>query len=629
MVDIGAVDLMPENHTIADVLPQLNNSLFIPCLQRDYCWSQKQVEMLWDSLLRGLPLGSLLMWDSNVKNREDPAYQFIQHYVDERGYSHEEEVIRYSERLPNFPDSYTLILDGQQRLTSFYIGIYGSYTTRIHGAWKKNKNSYNRRHLYLDLFSGEENDDYDRELVHEFDFRKSGGLNSAGDSYWLEVRMLLDDDDGLTEDAFLSKEQFLDRVRNDLPPSISDAERFGALDSAEKLWCGVNERESILYETTMTNGKTARELFIRRNKGGIELTGVDILLALLTGYWDTGGKEETPTDAKNEIEQFTERLSSNERLSEEGFTFGKRFTLRTLLLLSGETPSFRKDGRYDGELLKEAENIFRNDKFEQAVEDAFGLAADLGFHDAALSSKTIVIPVIQFLYENDYDTSGENEQIHYWLATTVLNGIFGDIGSQQVLETAREHIRESDTDKFPAREILEDLSSRGTTTHLDEEVLDQLLEEVNYNSGSRRNVLLTHLYRGKRRAGHPEYEVDHIFPRKKLADRQYLEKRGVEPEQVDWFKKNRDHIANLQLLSSDGRNQSKSDLDFVEWLKQVEAGKVENLTDKTNYFSIHRVPSDEALHNYTEFESFLLGESGRIQIIRKELKQTLPLNSLA
>jgi hypothetical protein len=81
-----------------------------------------------------------------------------------------------------------------------------------------------------------------------------------------------------------------------------------------------------------------------------------------------------------------------------------------------------------------------------------------------------------------------NENIHYWLATTVSNSIFGDIGSQQVLETAREHVG----DEFPVMEIFEDLSDRGTTTHLDEEVLDQLLEEVNYQSGSRRNVLLTH-----------------------------------------------------------------------------------------------------------------------------------------
>jgi hypothetical protein len=569
------------------------------------------------------------MWDSDIENRKDPAYQFIQHYVDERGYSHEEEVNRYSERLPDFPDSYSLILDGQQRLTSFYIGIYGSYTTRIHGAWKQNESSYNRRHLYLDLFSGEKNDNHDRELVHEFDFRKSGGLNSKGDSYWLRVGDLVKNNHELTEDTFFGKEQFLDKVRNELPTSLSDAERSDAIDSAEQLWQGVNKRKAILYETTMTNGKTARELFIRRNKGGIELSGVDILLALLTGYWDTGGEEETPTDAKNEIEQFTERLSGNKRLSEEGFTFGKRFTLRTLLLLSDETPSFRKDGRYDGELLIEAEKIFRDNEFEQAVEDAFELAADLGFHDAALSSKTVVIPVIQFLHENDYDTSEGNENIHYWLATTVLNGVFGDIGSQQVLETAREYVRESNGDKFPVMEILNDLSGRGTTTYLDEEVLDRLLDEVNYQSGSRRNVLLTHLYRGDRRAGHPGYEVDHIFPRGKLADRQYLEKQGVEPEQVDWFKQHRDHIANLQLLSSDGENQSKGDRDFSDWLERVEAGKVDNLTDKADYFKTHRIPSDEAQHEYPQFKRFLLGESGRTQIIKEELMQTLPLNSSA
>jgi len=584
--------------------------------------------MLWDSLLRGLPLGSLLVWDRDVKNREDPAYQFIQHYVDERGYSHEEEVRRYSERLSDFPESYSLILDGQQRLTSFYIGLYGSYTTRIHGAWKKNASSYNRRHLYLDLFSGEVSDDRDRGLVHEFDFRKSGGLSSTGDSYWLRVDSLIDHSGELTEDAFQNIEQFKDEVHAELPASLSDTERADAIESAELLWRGVNEQEAIVYQTTLTDEKTARELFIRRNKGGIELSGVDILLALLTGYWDTV-EDGTPTDAKNEIERFTDRLSGHERLSEEGFTFGKRFTLRTLLVLSDETPSFRKDGRYDGERLTEAEEIFRDDEFKQAVKDAFELAADLGFHNAALSSKTVVTPVVQFLYEYDYDISGSNENIHYWLATTVLNGIFGEIGSQQVLETARDHIKNSAGGEFPAEEILDDLSGSGTTTHLDEAVLDSLLDEVSYQSGPRRNVLLTHLYQGNRRAGHAEYEVDHIFPRGKLGDRDFLESQGVAPEQVSWFKESRDHIANLQLLSSTGENQSKGDRDFSDWLERVGAGKVEGVDTKDEYFETHRVPPDEIRHEYAQFESFLMGDSGRKQLIREQLRQTLPLRSIA
>lgn len=534
---------------------------------------------------------------------------------------------RYSKRLPHYPKSYSLILDGQQRLTSFYIGIYGSYTTRIHGAWKKNASSYNRRHLYLDLLSGKKTEEgHDRGLVYEFDFRKSGGLNKAGDSYWLKVASLLATEDTLTADAFLEKEQFLDEVQTRLSSSLSDTERSDALSTAKKLWWGVNERDAVLTETTTTDDKTARELFIRRNKGGIELSGVDILLALLTGYWDTD-EEGTPTDAKNEIEQFTDRLSGNERLSEEGFTFGKRFTLRTLLLLSKETPSFRKDGRYDGERLEEAEDIFHDPEFEQAVVDAFELAADLGFHNAALSSKTVVTPVVQFLYEHDYDTTGGNEEIHYWLATAVLNSIFGDIGSQQVLETARDHVLESGGEEFPAREIFEDLSGRGTTTHLDEDILDQLLDEINYQSGSRRNVLLTHLYRGARRAGHAAYEVDHIFPRRKLAKSTYLEQHGVPTERVDWYKEHRDHIANLQLLSSDGENQSKSDRDFSDWLERIEEGKVENIPSKEDYFETHRIPQNPPQYEYPQFEGFLMGESGRKQLIKEELLQTLPLRT--
>lgn len=614
----------PNSSTVAEILPRLNDSLFIPCLQRDYCWSQKQVEMLWDSLLRGLPLGSLLMWDRNIENREDPAYRFIKHYVDERGYSHEEEVHRYSERLPGFPESYSLILDGQQRLTSFYLGLYGSYTTRIHGAWKKNENSYNRRHLYLDLLSGDKDDDHDRGLVYEFDFRKSGGLNTAGDRYWLPVSDLVGSDDQLTQESFLSKEVFLENVRAELPTGFSETESVDAMNTAETLWNGVNERESILYETTLTDDKTARELFIRRNKGGIELSGVDILLALLTGYWDTVEDEGGPKDAKNEIEQFTERLSSHDRLSEEGFNFGKRFTLRTLLLLTGETPSFRRDGRYDGELLEKAEGIFRNDEFEQAVIDAFELAADLGFHDAALSSKTVVTPIIQFLFENDYDTSGENGDIHYWLTTAVLNSIFGDIGSQRVLETAQKHVQESDGDEFPATDILDDLSGRGTTTYLDEEVLDQLVDEVNYRSGSRLNVLLTHLYEKERRAGHEEYEVDHIFPRGKLGDAEYLEEQGVSSELVEWYRENRDHIANLQLLT--GReNKSKSDRDFSDWMIRIENGKVNSIDCIEQYVGTHRIPENTELHEYPQFQRFIIGEEGRRERIHKRLRETLPL----
>lgn len=157
---------------------------------------------------------------------------------------------------------------------------------------------------------------------------------------------------------------------------------------------------------------------------------------------------------------------------------------------------------------------------------------------------------------------------------------------------------------------------------MDTEVFDELLDEIDYRSGSRRNVLLTHLY-DKRRAGYRSYEVYHIFPRGKLADEEFLLEQGVEPEQIIFFKENRDHIANLQLLDAEsGENQSKSDRDLTNWLDRLDDGEVESVTSRTDYFDQHLVLSDPSLHEYENYPEFL---SKRLELMRKRLEEELPL----
>ena len=581
--------------------------------------------MLWDSLLRGLPLGSLLIWDDEGDGpRRDPAYSFIQHYVDSRAFSFEDEgyIRRYSQRFDfeEIPDSYSLVLDGQQRLTSFYLSLTGSFTTRKHGGWVNNRGAWNQRELYFDLLSGDQTGEHDRDLVYEFRFRKSGGLSESGDRYWFAISRLVDGANELTADSFLEKEVFLDETLPAIQKNVDKDEHERIESNLERLWWCVNHREAILCERTLTDEKTARELFIRRNKAGKTLSGVDILLALLTGYWkkiDEGGG---PTDAKKQIEQFTESLSRDDDLTESGFTFGKNFVLRTLLLFSGERPAFRANGRYDGDDLREAEKIFYDDQFEQAIREAFELSSEFGFHNGALSSKNVVAPISQYLYETDTSTSASDSGIRYWLATTVLNGVFGNIGTERVLKTARGHIKESDGNRFPATEILDDLRGSGAVVQLNSEVLDELLEDVNYRSGARRNAFLTHLYQN-RKAGNKEYEVDHIFPRGKLGDEKFLREMGVEPERIDWFKDNRDHIANLQLLTPK-ENKSKSDRNLTDWLKRIDSGDVESLSGKCEYFEQHRVPADSDLHEYQNYPEFV---QRRLDRVRERLETKLPL----
>lgn len=614
----------PETRTIREILPRLNESLFIPCLQRDYCWSQNQIKMLWDSLLRGLPLGSLLIWDDEVEGpRREPAYSFIRHYVDSRAYSFKEHIQRYSQRFDfdDLPPSYSLALDGQQRLTSLYIGLTGSFTTRKHGGWVSNPGAWNTRELYFDVLSGDPTGEHDRDLVYEFNFRKTDGLSESGDSYWFPVNQLVNGSDGLTPDSFLEKATLLSENLGEIQEKVDDDEYSRVKSNLERLWWGVNQREAILYERTLTDEKTARELFIRRNKAGKVLSGVDILLALLTGYWDKVDEDGGPTDAKKQIEYFTETLSGDEELSELGFSFGKNFVLRTLLLFSGERPAFRTNGRYDGDDLRYAENIFHDPQFEQAIRDAFELSSDLGFHNGALSSKNVVSPIIQHLYQTEAsDVSTIQPAVHYWLATTVLNGVYGNIGSERVLKTAREHIEASRGDSFPATEILDDLRGSGAVVRLDHEVLDDLLDDVDFRSGARRNVLLSRLYEN-RRAGHKHYEVDHIFPRGKLGDQKFLRERGVEPERIESFQENRDHIANLQLLTP-SENQSKSDRDLTNWLDRIEDGKVDSIACKEEYFQQHRVPDSQRHHEYRDFTEFL---DRRVELMRERLGEELPL----
>ncbi|GAB0053833.1 hypothetical protein YGH029_11530 [Helicobacter pylori] len=85
---------------------------------------------LFDSILRGYPIGSFLFWKLQkgdiAKNESDSdklnfqLYQFITNY-DERKPHNEKIRIEQIRR-----DDLYIVLDGQQRLTSLYIGLKGN-----------------------------------------------------------------------------------------------------------------------------------------------------------------------------------------------------------------------------------------------------------------------------------------------------------------------------------------------------------------------------------------------------------------------------------------------------------------------------------------------------------------------
>ncbi|MDN3638180.1 DUF262 domain-containing protein [Simiduia curdlanivorans] len=100
--------ITPSSPRLASLLSDVERgNIKIPVFQRQYIWNDEQIISLLDSIYRGFPVGSLLMWSTKEELK------------------HERNVGGF--KLPLTPEDYPVnyILDGQQRLTTLY-GVFNS-----------------------------------------------------------------------------------------------------------------------------------------------------------------------------------------------------------------------------------------------------------------------------------------------------------------------------------------------------------------------------------------------------------------------------------------------------------------------------------------------------------------------
>ena len=133
--------------------------------------------------MRKYPIGSFLVWKVNQENRRKyQFYQFLSNY-------HERDQRRNEPFRPVDETGVTVILDGQQRLTSLYIGLAGSYTAKIKHKRRNNPDAYPRKHLYLDILrpaSGEEIGP-----SYNFRFLADTEVNNQNGAHWFRVSEIL------------------------------------------------------------------------------------------------------------------------------------------------------------------------------------------------------------------------------------------------------------------------------------------------------------------------------------------------------------------------------------------------------------------------------------------------------
>lgn len=114
------ISIKPEREYLREIASKINGGRYaIPVFQRDFVWKKQQVLDLFDSIIKGYPIGSIILWkpDGNFDFR---AKEFLTDKI-------------ISVERPEF-----YVLDGRQRLTTFYGCI-----TKIEGKKEALNISYN------------------------------------------------------------------------------------------------------------------------------------------------------------------------------------------------------------------------------------------------------------------------------------------------------------------------------------------------------------------------------------------------------------------------------------------------------------------------------------------------------
>jgi len=336
---------------------------------------------------------------------------------------------------------------------------------------------------------------------------------------------------------------------------VSDAQEHYILKNLTTLYNAVHARDIVnYYEEGNQDNERILDIFVRANEAGTQLSKSEILLSIATSYW--GSDEENPIDAKEEINNFVGNL--NQAYVDEGYDFGSDFVLKSLLVVADLSAEYQIR-TFTHENLALMKEIWANGVVQDAIESTIDLISNFGITGRSLTSRNALIPLVFYFYHNENPSLTTDPQLGVqvrprileWLCSALLNSNFNS-RPDQIIEDARDAIKEADDSQFPPERIQREIRTRGKAVGFSQEIVEDLFEETDYNS-TKIYLLLSVLYYPDP-AHDDSYDIDHIFPRSLLEKDNLIENYGFDPSKAERYASLRDHVANLQLIEE---NQSK------------------------------------------------------------------------
>lgn len=268
--------LIDSSITIYEALQNIKDGKYVmPAFQRQYVWSMEQIEKLWDSILLDYPIATFLFWHVDDDNVTWDTYfcNFLSSVTfDSRKQA---DSVNYELSSIDVKLTDTAVLDGQQRLTSLYLSLFGDAFIRQKHARKKSGGGIVTK-LLIELNKNKLTVDEEEYNSKKYDIKFSEKVGKLSPTQF-EIRKILEPK---FRDETTRENAIEDAIAN-VPADSKDYAR-GILNKLyEKIFV-----EKLIRYTEIRDMKQddALEMFVRFNSDGKALRKLEITMSILEAY---------------------------------------------------------------------------------------------------------------------------------------------------------------------------------------------------------------------------------------------------------------------------------------------------------------------------------------------------------
>lgn len=547
-------------YRISDIVTEIDEEKFVlPVIQRSLVWTEEKMELLYDTVLKGNSFGGIMVIEEEKGTR--PLFSY-------RPFTKDGNFIA-SKEVEKLFQTQSFVIDGQQRLQSFYIGLKGSI---------------NGKELYFDLFS-----DYNS----EFEFRFSKMLKDLPKSskeiaerpitkyFWYSAKELLkklretNDDDDISEEIILSNNIQNNEEKEYICKNIRTF--YKNIVSAESL--GISKVTINKKLPEIENRQRIVELFRRLNDGGTRLSSFDLVASVLKGFsWEMEGFLREMLEDNKEIGLSQENLIKLIFLLQDNHNK----EMASIEVSDAEFAIANKERIRI--VIKVLKDFLKRTYLYDYYKDENRSFIPLFFIAYHLFHKDISNKEMERYFDN-YDTSNEDFPLMKdWIFHSLLNGVFRSKGAGWIpystgIRKILNVVKEYKNKLFPTDKLFSIYREHPiifTKDYLIDNDYDRL-EDLDKS-------LIFYLIYGKiiRTS-----DIDHIMPKNILL------KKGYDLEEIN-------SIKNFQLLDSRTNQFDKNGKSFFDWVSNPIYVK-----DLSGYLKIHLIPSNEAIWREENFREFI------------------------